>query len=129
MAEKIRQYVAIDAKSFYASVECVERHTGHGEILVQHIEGRGIAAPAAGDHRRAHLHGFVHAQGAEKQPVHEGDSAARRGGKVHRRADDECICRGQFGRNFVHNIIKDTFARFVALSSAWLSVSNAPEIT
>ena len=25
MAEKIRQYVAIDAKSFYASVECVER--------------------------------------------------------------------------------------------------------
>lgn len=26
MAEKIRQYVAIDAKSFYASVECVERH-------------------------------------------------------------------------------------------------------
>ena len=26
MAEKLRQYVAIDAKSFYASVECVERH-------------------------------------------------------------------------------------------------------
>ena len=26
MAEKGRQYVAIDAKSFYASVECVERH-------------------------------------------------------------------------------------------------------
>ena len=26
MAEKTRQYVAIDAKSFYASVECVERH-------------------------------------------------------------------------------------------------------
>lgn len=26
MAEKVRQYVAIDAKSFYASVECVERH-------------------------------------------------------------------------------------------------------
>ena len=26
MAERIRQYVAIDAKSFYASVECVERH-------------------------------------------------------------------------------------------------------
>ena len=26
MSEKIRQYVAIDAKSFYASVECVERH-------------------------------------------------------------------------------------------------------
>lgn len=26
MAEKIRQYVAIDAKSFYASVEYVERH-------------------------------------------------------------------------------------------------------
>ena len=26
MAENIRQYVAIDAKSFYASVECVERH-------------------------------------------------------------------------------------------------------
>ena len=26
MAEKARQYVAIDAKSFYASVECVERH-------------------------------------------------------------------------------------------------------
>ena len=25
MAEKVRQYVAIDAKSFYASVECVER--------------------------------------------------------------------------------------------------------
>ena len=24
MAEKVRQYVAIDAKSFYASVECVE---------------------------------------------------------------------------------------------------------
>ena len=26
MSEKVRQYVAIDAKSFYASVECVERH-------------------------------------------------------------------------------------------------------
>ena len=26
MVEKVRQYVAIDAKSFYASVECVERH-------------------------------------------------------------------------------------------------------
>lgn len=26
MADKVRQYVAIDAKSFYASVECVERH-------------------------------------------------------------------------------------------------------
>mgnify|MGYP000426227601 CR=1 FL=1 len=26
MSEKARQYVAIDAKSFYASVECVERH-------------------------------------------------------------------------------------------------------
>lgn len=26
MTEKVRQYVAIDAKSFYASVECVERH-------------------------------------------------------------------------------------------------------
>ena len=26
MTEKARQYVAIDAKSFYASVECVERH-------------------------------------------------------------------------------------------------------
>ena len=26
MAKKVRQYVAIDAKSFYASVECVERH-------------------------------------------------------------------------------------------------------
>ena len=26
MAEQIRQYVGIDAKSFYASVECVERH-------------------------------------------------------------------------------------------------------
>ena len=26
MAEQVRQYVAIDAKSFYASVECVERH-------------------------------------------------------------------------------------------------------
>lgn len=26
MANKIRKYVAIDAKSFYASVECVERH-------------------------------------------------------------------------------------------------------
>ena len=26
MAEEMRQYVAIDAKSFYASVECVERH-------------------------------------------------------------------------------------------------------
>ena len=26
MAEKIRQYVAIDAKSFYASVECVEHY-------------------------------------------------------------------------------------------------------
>ena len=26
MAEKVRQYVAIDAKSFYASVECVVRH-------------------------------------------------------------------------------------------------------
>ena len=26
MSEKTRQYVAIDAKSFYASVECVERH-------------------------------------------------------------------------------------------------------
>ena len=25
MAERVRQYVAIDAKSFYASVECVER--------------------------------------------------------------------------------------------------------
>ena len=26
MTEQIRQYVAIDAKSFYASVECIERH-------------------------------------------------------------------------------------------------------
>lgn len=26
MAAKVRQYVGIDAKSFYASVECVERH-------------------------------------------------------------------------------------------------------
>ena len=26
MPDKVRQYVAIDAKSFYASVECVERH-------------------------------------------------------------------------------------------------------
>ena len=26
MAERVRQYVSIDAKSFYASVECVERH-------------------------------------------------------------------------------------------------------
>ena len=26
MAEQVRQYVAIDAESFYASVECVERH-------------------------------------------------------------------------------------------------------
>ncbi len=26
MTERVRQYVAIDAKSFYASVECVERH-------------------------------------------------------------------------------------------------------
>ncbi len=26
MAERVRQYVGIDAKSFYASVECVERH-------------------------------------------------------------------------------------------------------
>ena len=26
MGEQVRQYVAIDAKSFYASVECVERH-------------------------------------------------------------------------------------------------------
>ena len=25
MPEQVRQYVAIDAKSFYASVECVER--------------------------------------------------------------------------------------------------------
>ena len=26
MTERLRQYVAIDAKSFYASVECMERH-------------------------------------------------------------------------------------------------------
>ena len=26
MANRVRQYVGIDAKSFYASVECVERH-------------------------------------------------------------------------------------------------------
>ena len=26
MAERVRQYVSIDAKSFYASVECVEHH-------------------------------------------------------------------------------------------------------
>lgn len=26
MAERVRQYVSIDAKCFYASVECVERH-------------------------------------------------------------------------------------------------------
>ena len=26
MAERVWQYVSIDAKSFYASVECVERH-------------------------------------------------------------------------------------------------------
>ena len=26
MPDKVRQYVAIDAKSFYASVDCVERH-------------------------------------------------------------------------------------------------------
>ena len=38
MAEKIRQYVAIDAKSFYASVECVERtyhyHPLHPQICL-----------------------------------------------------------------------------------------------
>ena len=26
MADRVRRYVGIDAKSFYASVECVERH-------------------------------------------------------------------------------------------------------
>ena len=33
MAEKGRQYVAIDAKSFYASVECVERRQGFHQLL------------------------------------------------------------------------------------------------
>ena len=35
MAEKVRQYVAIDAKSFYASVECVERTYHHHPLHTQ----------------------------------------------------------------------------------------------
>ena len=53
-------------------------HAGNGEILVQHIEGRCIAAAAAGNHRRAHFHGLIYARRAEKQPVQEGNRAARR---------------------------------------------------
>ena len=93
------------------------RHAGHGEILVQHVEGRGIAAATTGNYCRAHLHGFVHAQRAEKQPVHKGNRAARRRGKVYRRTDDEGVRLRQLGRNFIDNIIKHAFARFVTFAA------------
>ena len=93
------------------------RHPGHGEILVQHIEGGGVAAPAAGDYRRPHLHGLVDAEGAEKQSVHEGDGSACGGGKVYRAADDKGICLCQFWRDFIDHIVKHAFAGLGTLAA------------
>ena len=44
MAEKGRQYVAIDAKSFYASVECVERRQGFHQPVLFCISSQIILA-------------------------------------------------------------------------------------
>ena len=92
-------------------------HSGHGEILVQHIEGGSIAAPAAGNHRCAHLHGLVDAEGAEKQSVHKGDGSACGRGKVHRAADDKGIRLRQLWRNFIDSIVKHALAGFVTLAA------------
>ena len=85
-------------------------HSGHGEILVQHIKGGGVAAPAAGDYRRPHLHGLVDAEGAEKQSVHEGGGSACGGSEIHRAADDKGVRLCQFWCNFIDHIVKHAFA-------------------
>lgn len=59
---------------------------------------------------RPHLHGLVDAEGAEKQPVHEGDGSACGGGKVYRAADDKGICLCQLWRDFIDHIVKHAFA-------------------
>ena len=38
MPEQVRQYVAIDAKSFYASVECVERQRNPLKMCIRDRE-------------------------------------------------------------------------------------------
>ena len=49
MAEKGRQYVAIDAKSFYASVECVERRQGFHQPVLFCISSHIILAEQQND--------------------------------------------------------------------------------
>ena len=35
------------------------RHSGDGEVFVQHVKGRGVATTAAGDYRCPHLHCYI----------------------------------------------------------------------
>lgn len=71
----------------------------------------------------AHLHGFIIVQGAEKQPIHKGNRAACRRGKVNRRADDKGICRCQLRGDFIHHIVKDAFAGLGTLAAGNAAVN------
>lgn len=100
-------------------------HAGDGEVLVQHVEAGGVAAAAAGHHRRAHLHGQVPDTGAVKQPVHKGDGVSGGGGIVYRRADDQRVCLQQLGRRLVHRVVVHALSQLAAGAAAGTAADDS----
>ena len=88
-------------------------HTGNGKVFVDVVKGRGAARPAAGNHRRAHLHALIEGRGV-KQPVGAGQQGAVGVGVVYRAAQHEAVRRLEFGGDLVHRVQKHAVAHSAA---------------
>ena len=99
------------------------RHTGNGEILVQHIKGSRIPAAAAAYHRSADFHLLGKVSAVEK-PVQKREKRSVGGSVINRAADDQPVRAFKLRSNFVDKIIKNAFAGF----SAAVACNTAPDI-
>ena len=92
-------------------------HLADGEVLVQLVEGGGGAGTAGRADRGAHLHALPEVR-AEEEAVEEGLHRAGNARVIDWRADDQRVGLLEFRGDFVHDVIEDAFACFVAFPAA-----------
>ena len=82
-----------------------DRHAADGEILVEHIERRGVPAPPAADNRGADFH-LLRKIGAVKQPVHERQRGRVRRSVIDRATDDQAVGLFELRRHFIDFVVE-----------------------
>ena len=92
------------------------RHIGNGEVFVQYIKRRGIAAPAAGNNRGADFE-VLGERRTVKQSVHEGDNGAIGRAVVNRTAHHKPVRLFEFGGCLIDDIVEYAFFVFRAGSA------------